>query len=120
MLLAACDTGSPTATPVPPAPTNTTAAAAAPTDTVAAAAPTDTAAAAAPTNTTAAATGDQKYAGVTVNVLTFTGPQIAEPLQRHAPEFAAKTGAKINVVTVPFSDLYQEGAHRYGYQDEQL
>jgi multiple sugar transport system substrate-binding protein len=50
----------------------------------------------------------QSFAGVEVNVLTFTGPQIAEPLQRHAPEFAAKTGAKINVVTVPFSDLYQK------------
>jgi len=50
----------------------------------------------------------QNFAGVEVNVLTFTGPQIAEPLQRHAPEFAAKTGAKINVVTVPFSDLYQK------------
>jgi multiple sugar transport system substrate-binding protein len=50
----------------------------------------------------------QDFTGVEVNVLTFTGPQIAEPLQRHAPEFAAKTGAKINVVTVPFSDLYQK------------
>jgi multiple sugar transport system substrate-binding protein len=106
MLLAACDAGSPTATPVP-APTNTTAAAA-PTDTVAAAAPTDTAAAAAPTNTTASTSGGMKYDGVTVNVLTFTGPQIAEPLQRHGPEFTAKTGAKINVITVPFSDLYQK------------
>jgi len=49
-----------------------------------------------------------KYAGVTVNVLTFTGPQIAEPLQRRAPDFEKLTGAKINVVTVPFSDLYQK------------
>src|SRR5439155_9767904 len=68
-------------------------------------------AAPAATNTTAASSSgsdNQKYAGVTVNVLTFTGPQIAEPLQRHAPEFAAKTGAKINVITVPFSDLYQK------------
>jgi multiple sugar transport system substrate-binding protein len=47
-------------------------------------------------------------AGVTVNVLTFTGPQIAEPLQRHGPEFEKLSGAKINVVTVPFSDLYQK------------
>jgi multiple sugar transport system substrate-binding protein len=47
------------------------------------------------------------YEGVEVNVLTFTGPQIAEPLQRRGPEFAALTGATINVVTVPFSDLYQ-------------
>src|SRR5262245_61570757 len=48
------------------------------------------------------------YSGVTVRVVTFTGPQIAEPLQRRAPEFAKKTGAKIEVITVPFSDLYQK------------
>jgi multiple sugar transport system substrate-binding protein len=41
-------------------------------------------------------------------VLTFTGPQIAEPLQRHGKEFADKTGATVNVTTVPFSDLYQK------------
>lgn len=50
----------------------------------------------------------KKYEGVTVNVLTFTGPQIAEPLQRHGPEFTALTGATINVITVPFGDLYQK------------
>ncbi len=50
----------------------------------------------------------QPFAGVTVNVLTFTGPQIAEPLQRRGPAFGKLTGAKINVVTVPFSDLYQK------------
>ena len=50
----------------------------------------------------------QNFAGVTVNVLTFTGPQIAEPLQRRGPDFEKLTGAKINVVTVPFSDLYQK------------
>jgi len=43
---------------------------------------------------------------VTVNIMTFTGPQIAEPLQRRAPDFEKMTGAKINVITVPFSDLY--------------
>jgi multiple sugar transport system substrate-binding protein len=48
------------------------------------------------------------FDGVTVNVLTFTGPQIAEPLQRRAPEFGNLTGAKINVVIVPFSDLYEK------------
>ncbi len=48
-----------------------------------------------------------KYQGVKINLVTFTGPQIAEPLTRHAPEFKAKTGAEINVITVPFSDLYQ-------------
>ena len=47
-----------------------------------------------------------QFDGVTVNIVTFTGPQIAEPLQRRAPEFSKLTGAKINVITVPFSDLY--------------
>jgi multiple sugar transport system substrate-binding protein len=49
---------------------------------------------------------DKPFQGVTVNVMTFTGPQIAEPLQRRAPDFEALTGAKVNVITVPFSDLY--------------
>jgi len=48
------------------------------------------------------------YDGVEATVLTFTGPQIAEPLQRRAPEFEARSGAKIKVVVVPFSDLYQQ------------
>src|SRR5260370_22319634 len=47
-----------------------------------------------------------QFDGVTVNIMTFTGPQIAEPLQRRAPDFEKLTGAKINVITVPFSDLY--------------
>src|SRR5260370_26006643 len=50
----------------------------------------------------------REYDGVTVNIMTFTGPQIAEPLQRRAPDFAKLTGAKINIITVPFSDLYQK------------
>jgi multiple sugar transport system substrate-binding protein len=49
-----------------------------------------------------------QFEGVEVNVITFTGPQIAEPLQRRAPEFQKLTGAKINVITVPFADLYQK------------
>jgi multiple sugar transport system substrate-binding protein len=52
------------------------------------------------------AMAQKTYDGVTVNVMTFTGPQIAEPLQRRAPDFEALTGAKVNVITVPFSDLY--------------
>jgi multiple sugar transport system substrate-binding protein len=52
--------------------------------------------------------GAKPYEGVEVNVLTFTGPQIAEPLQRRSPDFEALTGAKINVTIVPFSDLYQK------------
>ncbi|HZT19630.1 MAG TPA: extracellular solute-binding protein [Dongiaceae bacterium] len=52
--------------------------------------------------------GAGQFDGVTVNIMTFTGPQIAEPLQRRAPDFQKLTGAKINVITVPFSDLYQK------------
>ena len=36
------------------------------------------------------------------------GPQVAEPLQRRGPDFTALTGATINVITVPNSDLYQK------------
>jgi multiple sugar transport system substrate-binding protein len=50
----------------------------------------------------------KEHEGVAVNVLTFTGPQIAEPLQRRAPDFEKLTGAKINVAIVPFSDLYEK------------
>lgn len=49
-----------------------------------------------------------QFEGVNVDIVTFTGPQIAEPLQRRAPEFSELTGANINVITVPFSDLYQQ------------
>jgi multiple sugar transport system substrate-binding protein len=48
------------------------------------------------------------FSGITINLVTFTGPQIAEPLQRRAPDFERLTGAKVNVITVPFSDLYQK------------
>src|SRR5437868_1733778 len=54
----------------------------------------------------AAAQGKQ-FDGVEITLLTFDGPQIAEPLQRHAPEFQELTGAKVNVVTVPNANLYQ-------------
>src|SRR5580765_7819004 len=50
----------------------------------------------------------QQFSGTTVRVVTFTGPQIAEPLQRRAPDFEKLTGAKVNIITVPFSDLYQK------------
>jgi multiple sugar transport system substrate-binding protein len=59
-------------------------------------------------STSSSKKSQKPFAGVTVNVLTFTGPQIAEPLQRRAPDFEKLTGAKINVVIVPFSDLYQK------------
>ena len=47
-----------------------------------------------------------QFEGVDVEILTFTGPQIAEPLQRRAPEFNALTGANVQVTTVPFGELY--------------
>src|SRR6201985_894307 len=50
---------------------------------------------------------DNLFAGVTVNIMTQTGA-IQEPLARRAPEFEKLTGAKINVIAVPFSDLYQK------------
>jgi multiple sugar transport system substrate-binding protein len=56
----------------------------------------------------APAAGGKKHEGVEVTILTFTGPQIAEPLQRRAPDFNRLTGAKINVVTIPMSDLYNK------------
>jgi multiple sugar transport system substrate-binding protein len=43
-----------------------------------------------------------------VNVLTFNGPQVAEPLQRRAPDFEKKFGAHINVIAVGFQDLYDK------------
>lgn len=48
----------------------------------------------------------KQFEGVEINVVTFTGPQIAEPLLRRGPDFERLTGAKVNVVTVPFADLY--------------
>src|SRR6267378_2365797 len=60
------------------------------------------------TNGTPNTSSGNKFSGVTVRVLTFTGPQIAEPLQRRGPDFERATGAKVEVITVPFSDLYQK------------
>src|SRR5947199_10855826 len=47
------------------------------------------------------------FDGVTVNLMTQTGA-IQEPLTRRAPDFEKMTGAKINIIAVPFSDLYQK------------
>ncbi|MEZ4656255.1 MAG: extracellular solute-binding protein [Caldilineaceae bacterium] len=52
--------------------------------------------------------GETAAADITIDVLTFTGPQIAEPLQRRGAEFTTNTGIKVNVTVVPFSDLYQK------------
>ncbi len=60
------------------------------------------------TGVAAQSSDPSEYAGVTVNVVTFSGPPIAEPLERYKPEFEAATGAKINITKYPFSDLYQK------------
>ncbi len=53
-----------------------------------------------------AAAGAKEFDGVTVNILTITGPTISGPMQKHAPAFQELTGAEINVITVPFADIY--------------
>ncbi|MGH2816044.1 MAG: ABC transporter substrate-binding protein, partial [Actinomycetota bacterium] len=60
------------------------------------------------TQSTTQGTGADRHKGVEVTLLTFTGPQIAEPLQRRAPDFNRLTGANVKIVTVPFSDLYDK------------
>lgn len=118
LLLGAC--AAPAAPPAQPATLAAPAAAEAtevPAATEAAAATEAPAATQAPSATEAPATTEAPAAaagalpdlkGVTINAITFTGPQIAEPLQRRGKEFAEKTGATVNVTTVPFSDLYQK------------
>src|SRR5690349_1708790 len=102
VLITAC--GAPAATQ-PPAATQAATQAPAATE-----APTATEAPATQAATEAPATEatGMKFNGVTVNLLTFVGPQVAEPLQRRGPDFTKLTGATINVVTVPNSDLYQK------------
>ena len=56
----------------------------------------------------APAAGAKPFEGVTINVLSFTGPQIAEPMKRRGKEFEAATGAKLIYSIVPFSELYQK------------
>lgn len=47
------------------------------------------------------------YAGRTLNVITHAIPVIGEPTALHAEQFAELTGATVNVVHVPFGDLFQ-------------
>jgi multiple sugar transport system substrate-binding protein len=51
---------------------------------------------------------EKPFDGVEITVVTFTGPQIAEPLKRRAPDFEELTGARVSVDdSIPFADLYQ-------------
>jgi multiple sugar transport system substrate-binding protein len=49
-----------------------------------------------------------KFKGVNVNILTFNGPQVAEPLQRRAPDWDKLTGGHVNVVAVGFQTIYDK------------
>jgi multiple sugar transport system substrate-binding protein len=52
-------------------------------------------------------TEGQPFRGRVVDVLTFEGPQILEPLERRAAELRARTGVEVRVTGVPFRKLYQ-------------
>jgi multiple sugar transport system substrate-binding protein len=49
-----------------------------------------------------------KFKGVNVNILTFNGPQVAEPLQRRAPDWEQLTGGHVNVIAVGFQTIYDK------------
>ena len=47
------------------------------------------------------------YTGRTLNIITHAIPVIGEPTALHATQFQELTGATVNVVHVPFGDLFQ-------------
>jgi len=49
----------------------------------------------------------KNYSGRTLNIITHAVPVMGEPTALHAAQFEALTGAKVNVVHVPFGDLFQ-------------
>ncbi|HKO23528.1 MAG TPA: extracellular solute-binding protein [Chloroflexota bacterium] len=53
-----------------------------------------------------ARTDRKRFSGVTLNVTTQTGPYIASAVQDAAKPFFDMTGAKINLITSPFGNLY--------------
>ena len=48
----------------------------------------------------------KKYSGITLNVIAPPVPVMGEPAVLHAKQFAELTGARVNVVHVPFGDLF--------------
>jgi multiple sugar transport system substrate-binding protein len=54
------------------------------------------------------AQAQKKYEGVEINLLTRPGPVIAGRLEERGREYQEMTGAKVNVSTVPFADLFQK------------
>jgi multiple sugar transport system substrate-binding protein len=102
LILSACNS---TASPSPSAASPT---AAAPASQAASAPASAAASPAASASAAAAASPGTKFKGVSVNILTFNGPQIAEPLQRRAPDWEQLTGGHVNVVAVPFQTIYDK------------
>ncbi len=47
------------------------------------------------------------YSSRTLNIITHAVPVMGEPTELHAKQFEELTGAKVNVVHVPFGDLFQ-------------
>jgi multiple sugar transport system substrate-binding protein len=90
LILSACNAQTPSTVPVSAAP--------------AASAP----AASASASAAPAASQGTKFKGVNVNILTFNGPQVAEPLQRRAPDWEKLTGGHVNVVAVGFQTIYDK------------
>ena len=105
LVLALSGCGSTTSTPSPVA---STAATPAPTAAPTTAASPGASASAAPSQAAAACTDSGKFKGANVNILTFNGPQVAEPLQRRAPDWACLTGGHVNVVAVGFQTIYDK------------
>jgi len=54
-----------------------------------------------------AAIDAKDYSGRTLNIITHAIPVIGEPTALHAQQFGKLTGAQVNVVHVPFGDLFQ-------------
>jgi len=54
-----------------------------------------------------AAIDAKDYSGRTLNIITHAVPVMGEPTALHAKQFSELTGAKVNVVHVPFGDLFQ-------------
>lgn len=53
-------------------------------------------------------TSMKDYSGQTLKVITHAVPVIGEPTVLHAKQFEELTGAKVEVVNVPFGELYQK------------
>jgi len=54
-----------------------------------------------------ASTDAKDYAERTLSIITHAVPVMGEPTDLHAKQFEELTGAKVNVVHVPFGDLFQ-------------